>query len=355
MAATHCPQCGAELELREHPEDGQVPWCPNCKEWRFPMFNVAVSMEVLSPDKSQVLLIDQYGKHGILVAGYVMRGEDLVSTVRREVREECGLEVRDVQFNASRFYEGSNTLMVNFSCVATSTELRPREGEVTAARWFGLEEARAYARPNSLAKGFLLHYLDGTDLDEYFGVVGQAAERTVYLAGGCFWGVEELFRQMPGVLATCVGYANGRADVSNPTYERVCQGDTDYKECVRVTFDPARTSVEKLLYAYFRIIDPTIANRQGHDRGTQYQAGVFWGEDEAVQLEVERVCAIERERVEASGRPFRVLVEPLTYFWDAEEYHQRYLVKTPGGYCHVPPADIRRLVAEPMPEGYYAS
>ena len=178
--------------------------------------------------------------------------------------------------------------------------------------------------------------------------------RTIYLAGGCFWGIEHLMKALPGVVDTACGYANGTG-AADANYEKVCTGTTNFRETVRVRYDATKTSVDALLYALFQVIEPDAVNRQGADVGTQYQAGVFWGEDEAVQLEVERICAIERERVEASGRPFRVLVEPLTYFWDAEEYHQRYLVKTPGGYCHVLPADIRRLVAEPMPEGYYAS
>lgn len=349
----YCPECGTKLVIREHPEDGPVAWCPTCQDWRYPGFNVAVSMEVLSPDRQRVVLIDQYGKHGILVAGYVARGESLDQTVRREVREETGLEVGDIAFNASRFFEPSNTLMVNFSCVAESEELHARPGEVNRAAWYSFDDARAYARPNSLAKAFLLHYLDGTDLDESLRASEGRRNRTVYLAGGCFWGVEELFRQMPGVVATKVGFANGDPAIESPSYERVCKGDTGYKECVRVTFDPAKTSTEALLYAYFRIIDPTLVNRQGADRGTQYQAGVFWGDDVDVKLAVERVCAIERTRCEAASKPFHVLVEPLKTFWDAEEYHQRYLVKNPGGYCHVSPTEMRKLVSSPMPEGYY--
>lgn len=125
-----CHVCGTRLVLREQPEDGPEPWCPTCGAWRYPGFSVGCSMIVYHPDGKRILTIDQYGKHGILVAGYVARGEDLESTVRREVLEETGLELDSVEFNASRFYEPSNTLMANFVCRATGAEARakPRRG-----------------------------------------------------------------------------------------------------------------------------------------------------------------------------------------------------------------------------------
>ena len=174
----------------------------------------------------------------------------------------------------------------------------------------------------------------------------QAAAKTIYLAGGCFWGVEELFRQIPGVVATQTGYANGNIS-EGVTYERVCQGDTDYRETVRVTFDPARVTVERLLWAYFRIIDPTIENRQGNDRGTQYQTGIFWeAADAQLGEEIRRVADEERRRVEARLLPFRVEVKELQNYVPAEEYHQYYLVKNPGGYCHVSRAEMSEVLAE---------
>ena len=168
--------------------------------------------------------------------------------------------------------------------------------------------------------------------------------KTLYLAGGCFWGVEELFRQVPGVVATCTGYANGTG-ADDATYQRVCEGDTGFRETVRVEFDPVLTSVEQLLWAYFHIIDPTIANRQGNDVGAQYQTGIYWdASEEALGAEVRRVAGTEQARVEANGRRFLVEVKELTNFFEAEDYHQYYLVKNPGGYCHVSRVEMAEVL-----------
>lgn len=183
-------------------------------------------------------------------------------------------------------------------------------------------------------------------------------ETTIYLAAGCFWGAEQLFRGMPGVMGTCVGYANGNgvAGVDEATYESVCANETGFHETCRVSFDPARTSLDALLYAYFRVIDPTLVDRQGNDRGSQYQAGVFWpADDEATRDEVLRVGTIERTRTEAKhgANSFRVRLEALRDFYPAEECHQDYLVKNPGGYCHISPAAMRELQAAPFDPEYY--
>lgn len=170
--------------------------------------------------------------------------------------------------------------------------------------------------------------------------------QTIYLAGGCFWGVEELFRQMPGVIATQVGYANGRLR-NSVTYERVCKGDTDFRETVRVTFDTDILSLESLLGAYFRIIDPTIRNRQGNDRGTQYQAGIYWKpEDSELGTTIRHVADKQRTRIEAQGLPFCVEVHELSCYFPAEEYHQLYLVKNPGGYCHISRDEMNEVLNE---------
>lgn len=170
-------------------------------------------------------------------------------------------------------------------------------------------------------------------------------EQVIYLAGGCFWGVEELFRQLPGVTDTKTGYANGNI-TEGVTYERVCQGDTDFRETVRVSFDPQVLPLDRLLWAYFRIIDPTIANQQGHDVGTQYQTGIYWpASDGELGAEVQRIAGEERARVEAQGLPFCVEINELSSFFTAEEYHQYYLVKNPHGYCHVSPGEMREVLA----------
>jgi len=174
---------------------------------------------------------------------------------------------------------------------------------------------------------------------------------SLYLAGGCFWGVEALFRRMPGVFDTCVGYANGRQNITEAEarYETVCTGTTGLHECCRVSFNAMKTSSDALLYAFFRIIDPTLTDQQGNDIGSQYQAAAFWPpEDRQLEADVLRVFSIERARCEKAhgAGSFRVQAQPLREFFPAEQYHQDYLVKNPGGYCHVPLSVIRRLSTE---------
>lgn len=168
--------------------------------------------------------------------------------------------------------------------------------------------------------------------------------QTIYLAGGCFWGVEEMFRQIPGVIDTQTGYANGNL-TEGVTYQRVCQGDTNFRETVRVTFDPATILVEQLLWAYFHIIDPTITNRQGNDVGTQYQAGIYWkAEDAELGAAIRRIADEKRASIEAQGLPFCVEVHELANYFPAEDYHQYYLVKNPGGYCHVSRTEMAEVL-----------
>ena len=173
--------------------------------------------------------------------------------------------------------------------------------------------------------------------------------REIYLAGGCFWGIEHLMKALPGVVDTTCGYANGTGE-QDADYRTVCTGRTGFRETVRVRFDSTVTSVDALLYALFHVIEPEAVNRQAHDVGTQYQAGVYWmpGDDE-VEADVHRVMAVERSRYAA----FAVEEKPLENFFPAEEYHQDYLDKNPNGYCHVPRATIAQLAAEPFDEGYY--
>jgi peptide methionine sulfoxide reductase msrA/msrB len=152
------------------------------------------------------------------------------------------------------------------------------------------------------------------------------------LAGGCFWGMEEILRKIPGVLETKVGYTGGT--VPNPTYKLVCTGITGHAEGIQIAFDPSRISYEQLLGYFFRMHDPTTLNRQHNDIGTQYRSAIFYHSDEQRQT-AERV----RERVNASGKfkkPVVTEITKATEWWPAEDYHQKYLVKNPGGYnCHV--------------------
>lgn len=151
------------------------------------------------------------------------------------------------------------------------------------------------------------------------------------LAGGCFWGMEELLRQVPGVLETEVGYSGG--GVPNATYERVHAGDTGHTEAVRVVFDPTRLSYADLLGWFFRMHDPTTPNRQGNDRGTQYRSAIFFGSPEQ-----RRVAEEVKAKVDRSGKwqaPLVTQLAPAGRFWPAEPEHQDYLQRHPDGYtCH---------------------
>lgn len=149
--------------------------------------------------------------------------------------------------------------------------------------------------------------------------------KTIVFAGGCFWGVEELFRAQPGVADTEVGYTGGTND--HPTYEF----HPGHAEAVRITFDESKTSYGALLDYFFRIHDPTTLNRQGNDVGTSYRSAIFYSDDDE-KREAEE--AIRRNQA-FWEKPITTTLEPLATFWSAEEYHQDYLQKNPGGYtCH---------------------
>lgn len=151
------------------------------------------------------------------------------------------------------------------------------------------------------------------------------------LAGGCFWGMEDLIRQIPGVIDTEVGYTGGTLE--GPRYEQVKTGRTGHAEAVRVLFDPERLSFEALLGWFFRMHDPTTRNRQGNDAGTQYRSAIFYHDEEQ-----RRVAETAKRRVDESGkwgRPVVTEIVPAGPFYPAEDDHQDYLVKNPGGYtCH---------------------
>ncbi|MBX3411844.1 MAG: peptide-methionine (S)-S-oxide reductase MsrA [Pirellulales bacterium] len=148
---------------------------------------------------------------------------------------------------------------------------------------------------------------------------------------GCFWGVEETFRQLPGVTATAVGYSGGRTQ--NPTYQEVCSDTTGHAEVVEIEFDPAHISYEQLLDVFWQNHDPTTRNRQGPDFGSQYRSAIFY-HHEAQREAAQR----SKEKLDASGRfPRRIVTEitPAGAFYRAEEYHQQYLQKRGLGSCHV--------------------
>ncbi len=160
----------------------------------------------------------------------------------------------------------------------------------------------------------------------------SSKNETAILAGGCFWGMEEILRGIPGVLETSVGYIGGES--RNPTYREVCTGDTGHAEAVRIVFDPARIPYEEVLGYFFRMHDATTLNRQHNDVGTQYRSAIFFTTDEQ-----KAVAARVKEATDKSGRfkrPIVTQIVPATEFFTAEEYHQKYLIKNPGGYnCHI--------------------
>jgi methionine-S-sulfoxide reductase len=161
-------------------------------------------------------------------------------------------------------------------------------------------------------------------------------ERTVWLAGGCFWGAEKYLSLLPGVLRTLVGYAN--SSVESPDYKQVCSGLTGAAEAVEVAYDPDRLPLPRLLAAFLDVIDPTSLNRQGGDVGAQYRTGIYWRDpaDESV------VRAALAELQAKTPEPVVVEALPLANFYPAEDYHQDYLGKNPGGYCHIGPAAFAR-------------
>ena len=152
--------------------------------------------------------------------------------------------------------------------------------------------------------------------------------KTIYLAGGCFWGCQKYFDLLDGVVETEVGYANG--PTPHPTYEQV-KAHAGHAETVRVDYDPDVLPLTRLLDAYYRVIDPTSVNRQGEDAGIQYRTGIYYTDD--ADLPVLRASLDGL----AAGldKPLAVELKPLESFYSAEEYHQKYLEKNPNGYCHI--------------------
>ena len=152
--------------------------------------------------------------------------------------------------------------------------------------------------------------------------------KTLYLAGGCFWGCQKYFDLLPGVTETEVGYANGPTE--NPSYEAVCR-DSGHAETVRVAYDPDTLPLPALLDAYFKIIDPVSVNRQGHDEGIQYRTGIYYTDPADAPVIREALSTLAKNYLQ----PLAVELKPLQNFYPAEEYHQKYLEKNPNGYCHI--------------------
>ena len=184
-------------------------------------------------------------------------------------------------------------------------------------------------------------------------------EKVIYLAGGCFWGVEEYFARIEGVLDSESGYANGKVEATS--YELLSR--TGHAETVKVTYDQQKINLANLLQHYFRIIDPTSVNKQGNDIGTQYRTGIYYT-DPSDEATIKRVMAAKATEI---GEPLAVELEPLKHYVMAEGYHQDYLKKNPNGYCHInlndaevplidpakyPKPDDETLKAQLSPEEY---
>lgn len=153
--------------------------------------------------------------------------------------------------------------------------------------------------------------------------------RKIYLAAGCFWGAQEYLKRIEGVSETVVGYANSH--FYNPMYEDVCNGDTNAVETVEVVYDDNIVSLNALLDYYFKVIDPTSLNRQGNDVGTQYRTGIYFIDDDDELLIKDYICSIK----DNYNDEIVTEVKKLENFFIAEEYHQNYLTKNSGGYCHI--------------------
>jgi len=172
---------------------------------------------------------------------------------------------------------------------------------------------------------------------EYLWKNAQKDKRILYLAGGCFWGVEGYFKRIPGVLETRTGYANGLTE--NPTYQEVI-GGSGHAETVKIVYNENVIHLEELILHFLRIIDPYSVNRQGNDVGVQYRSGVFYPDETQRQ----RALAVIQQYETQQRRKTAIEVTPLAGFYDAEDYHQDYLDKNPYGYCHI----SLRTAAEPL-------
>lgn len=154
-------------------------------------------------------------------------------------------------------------------------------------------------------------------------------KKEIYLAGGCFWGTEKYLQNIPGIVSTEVGYANGNTE--NPTYEEVCNHNTGHAETVKVEYDDEVIGLPYILELYFDVINPVSVNRQGGDVGSQYRTGIYYTKDQDAPVIEESIEKLQKQYKET------IAIErvPLRNYYKAEEYHQKYLDKNPGGYCHI--------------------
>ena len=171
------------------------------------------------------------------------------------------------------------------------------------------------------------HFVNGNRLERPY----PAGLKTAMFGLGCFWGAEKLFWNLPGVYSTAVGYAGGLTP--NPTYEEVCTGRTGHNEVVRVVYDPAKTSYEELLRAFWEAHNPTQGMRQGNDLGTQYRSGIYVNDDAERKAAEASRDAYGAQLAKAGYGAITTEIQPAPEFYFAEDYHQQYLAKNPAGYC----------------------
>lgn len=171
-------------------------------------------------------------------------------------------------------------------------------------------------------------------------IMNKENSHTIYLAGGCFWGVEAYLKKLPGVYDTEVGYANGTTE--NPTYEQVCYNNTGHAETVKVVYDTSQITTDQLLEGFFKVVDPTSFNQQGNDRGSQYRSGIYYV-DETDKDAADKAVNAQQELYK---KEIATEVLPLDNFYPAEDYHQDYLDKNPSGYCHINLKDADEFIEE---------
>ena len=223
-------------------------------------------------------------------------------------------------------------------CIPNETIYKDRPEQLPDLNQIILVYCRSGNRSKRSAR--MLYEMGYTNVYEFGGIndwtgetetseTREDAVKTIYLAGGCFWGVQKYFDQFDGVESTEVGYANGPGKA--PSYQEVCSS-SGHAETVKINYDEKRITLTELLDYYFMVIDPYAVNQQGNDKGIQYRTGIYYADEDQL-AEIEAVYSAMEAK---GGRPLAVELEPIKNFYSAEEYHQKYLDKNPGGYCHIP-------------------
>ena len=295
-------------------------WCSVC------MANLenfaALAKEYNEAGSVRVLSVVIPGKNGEMVEDDFVawaKGQGLDFPILLDSTAELARAADVVAFPTSLLFAADGTLLRAWRGQPREEVLR---GALEAAAADALlpEEAQTSTSASANSRGGYTHRSKEIDMDSC---------KEIYFAGGCFWGVEEYFSRIPGVADAVSGYANGT--VENPSYEEVCNHTTGHAETVRVTYDPSIVSLKTLCEQFFKIIDPLSLNRQGNDVGNNYRTGAYYV-DEADYEVLRAVFEAEQAKYD---EPMVVELEPLTCFYEAETYHQDYLLKNPSGYCHI--------------------